>query len=122
MFLEDQFTDLNGGDVIKTNEHNVNSSEDYETSDSTGEEPQASDRFYDSPNEKLTDAIEDLKSLPLPDTVTLLEGPCGAKVYLVGTAHFSEKSQQDVSQVLINFIILIILKSILEQKYGRKNY
>jgi len=38
---------------------------------------------------------------PLPDTVTVLEGPNGAKVYLIGTAHFSEKSQQDVSEVLI---------------------
>jgi hypothetical protein len=48
----------------------------------------------------------DLGSEPLPDTVTVLEGPNGAKVYLVGTAHFSQKSQQDVSLVcdqLISF-------------------
>jgi hypothetical protein len=35
----------------------------------------------------------------LPDTVTLLEGTHGSKVYLVGTAHFSEKSQRDVEEV-----------------------
>jgi hypothetical protein len=40
---------------------------------------------------------------PLPETVTVLDGPNGAKLYLVGTAHFSEKSQQDVSQVLTHF-------------------
>lgn len=35
----------------------------------------------------------------LPQTVTLLETPFGSKVYLVGTAHFSEESQDDVSYV-----------------------
>lgn len=35
----------------------------------------------------------------LPSTVTLLNTPFGSKVYLVGTAHFSEESQDDVSYV-----------------------
>lgn len=36
----------------------------------------------------------------LPETVTLLKNPnTGAKVYLVGTAHFSKESQDDVSLV-----------------------
>lgn len=35
----------------------------------------------------------------LPDTVTLLRTSQGAKVYLVGTAHFSIESQDDVSKV-----------------------
>ncbi|EDS25988.1 TraB [Culex quinquefasciatus] len=38
----------------------------------------------------------------LPDTVTLLTTPQGSKVYLVGTAHFSESSQNDVSLVMRN--------------------
>lgn len=38
----------------------------------------------------------------LPDTVTLLTTPHGSKVYLVGTAHFSENSQNDVSLVMRN--------------------
>uniref|UniRef100_A0A182IMJ6 TraB n=1 Tax=Anopheles atroparvus TaxID=41427 RepID=A0A182IMJ6_ANOAO len=38
----------------------------------------------------------------LPETVTLLTTPGGAKVYLVGTAHFSESSQRDVSLVMRN--------------------
>lgn len=38
----------------------------------------------------------------LPDTVTLLTTPEGSKVYLVGTAHFSENSQNDVSLVMRN--------------------
>lgn len=35
----------------------------------------------------------------LPSTVTVLDTPDGGKVYLVGTAHFSIKSQEDVSRV-----------------------
>lgn len=38
----------------------------------------------------------------LPDTVTLLtHHETGAKVYLVGTAHFSKESQEDVRNVSI---------------------
>jgi len=38
----------------------------------------------------------------LPSTVTLLTTPDGVKVYLVGTAHFSIESQDDVSTVIRN--------------------
>lgn len=40
----------------------------------------------------------------LPDTVNLLTTPNGNSVYLVGTAHFSEASQKDVSLVS-NFLM-----------------
>lgn len=36
----------------------------------------------------------------LPETVTLLRGANGAKIYVVGTAHFSEESQNDVSVIM----------------------
>ncbi|CAH0389563.1 unnamed protein product [Bemisia tabaci] len=36
----------------------------------------------------------------LPSTVRVLEGKNGNKVYLVGTAHFSRESQDDVSKVI----------------------
>lgn len=35
----------------------------------------------------------------LPETVTLLTTPDGGKLYLIGTAHFSIESQNDVSKV-----------------------
>nr|CAH7712726.1 unnamed protein product [Callosobruchus chinensis] len=39
----------------------------------------------------------------LPETVTLLKHPTnGAKVYLIGTAHFSKESQEDVIKVIRN--------------------
>ena len=37
----------------------------------------------------------------LPSTVTVLDAPDGGKVYLVGTAHFSIQSQEDVSRVCV---------------------
>ncbi|KAL6431012.1 hypothetical protein ACFW04_007043 [Cataglyphis niger] len=36
----------------------------------------------------------------LPETVTLLTTPNGGKLYLVGTAHFSVESQNDVSKII----------------------
>ncbi|XP_020277934.1 traB domain-containing protein isoform X2 [Pseudomyrmex gracilis] len=36
----------------------------------------------------------------LPETVTLLTTPDGGKLYLVGTAHFSVESQNDVSMII----------------------
>ncbi|XP_059610107.1 traB domain-containing protein [Phlebotomus argentipes] len=38
----------------------------------------------------------------LPPTVNLLTTPHGSRVYLVGTAHYSEESQNDVSLVIRN--------------------
>lgn len=37
----------------------------------------------------------------LPQTVTLLRHPNGAKVYVIGTGHFSLESQNDVSKVCL---------------------
>lgn len=51
----------------------------------------------------------------LPDSVTVLECPDGGKVYLVGTAHFSEKSCKDVEEVIArvkpNVIVLELCKN-----------
>jgi hypothetical protein len=37
--------------------------------------------------------------MQLPQTVSLLTTPDGGKVYVVGTAHFSMESQEDVAKV-----------------------
>ncbi|XP_033233151.1 traB domain-containing protein isoform X2 [Drosophila pseudoobscura] len=50
---------------------------------------------------KIYDTLEEFDQ-NLPSTVTLLNTPFGSKVYLVGTAHFSEESQDDVSLVIRN--------------------
>lgn len=47
---------------------------------------------------KIYDTLEEFER-NLPSTVTVLDTPFGSKVYLVGTAHFSEESQDDVSFV-----------------------
>ncbi|KAM7364742.1 uncharacterized protein ACRADG_001111 isoform 1-T4 [Cochliomyia hominivorax] len=50
---------------------------------------------------KIYDNLEEFEK-NLPSTVTVLDTPFGSKVYLVGTAHFSEDSQDDVSFVIRN--------------------
>lgn len=44
----------------------------------------------------------------LPHTVTKLTTPHGSVVYLVGTAHFSKESQDDVS--LVSFVIFSLFQ------------
>lgn len=57
---------------------------------------------------KIYDTIEEFEN-NLPQTVKILSTPFGSKVYLVGTAHFSEESQDDVSFVCILKSNLVIL-------------
>ena len=48
------------------------------------------------------DELEDAKLIedPFPKTVKVLEAENGSKVYLIGTAHFSEESCKDVEYVI----------------------
>ncbi|XP_031637880.1 traB domain-containing protein-like [Contarinia nasturtii] len=55
----------------------------------------------DTLNGTLYDEVEEFEQ-NLPPTVTLLETEFGSKVYIVGTAHFSKESQEDVSFVIRN--------------------
>lgn len=41
--------------------------------------------------------VDDL--VKFPETVTVLKASNGSVVYLIGTAHFSKESQEDVAQV-----------------------
>lgn len=49
----------------------------------------------------LFDTMEEFEAA-LPQTVSVLEGPFGSRVYLIGSAHFSEESMNDVSFVIRN--------------------
>lgn len=59
--------------------------------------------FFRSVTDVCLILITGISELPtddgLPSTVTVLDAPDGGKVYLVGTAHFSIQSQEDVSRV-----------------------
>jgi len=48
----------------------------------------------------------------LPSTVEVLSTDDGCRVYLVGTAHFSESSQQDVTKVCWTCVDLYVLVAI----------
>lgn len=69
--------------------------EDEDDYDNSGEESDVEDNAELYPSLRLR-----RQSNPqLPETVTTLETAHGSKVYVVGTAHFSLESQQDVAQV-----------------------
>ncbi|XP_050669039.1 traB domain-containing protein-like isoform X2 [Leptidea sinapis] len=52
----------------------------------------------------------------LPNTVTVLDAPDGGKVYLVGTAHFSLQSQDDVSRIIQEVSPHIVMVELCEQR------
>ncbi|XP_045493624.1 traB domain-containing protein-like isoform X2 [Colias croceus] len=58
----------------------------------------------------------DLRQDGLPNTVTVLDAPNGGKVYLVGTAHFSLQSQEDVSRVIQEVSPHIVMVELCEQR------
>ncbi|XP_073951569.1 traB domain-containing protein-like [Choristoneura fumiferana] len=64
--------------------------------------------------------IEGVPDLPMddgmPSTVTILDAPDGGKVYLVGTAHFSLQSQDDVSRVIQDVNPHIVMVELCEQR------
>ncbi|KAL0840256.1 hypothetical protein ABMA28_015541 [Loxostege sticticalis] len=84
------------------------------------------DQKKESPSENLiADSnpecdIEGVPELPmddgLPSTVTVLDAPDGGKVYLVGTAHFSIQSQEDVSRVIQEVNPHIVMVELCEQR------
>ncbi|XP_033337801.1 traB domain-containing protein isoform X2 [Megalopta genalis] len=65
----------------------------------SGAQSKSDHKSHDSnkPNQQEYDASIDER---LPETVTLLTTPNGGKLYLVGTAHFSVESQNDVSMII----------------------
>ena len=80
--------------------------EDVRNDDSIVEEPKSENIPNDQPSVSSDSSLRKYDSsidTDLPDTVTLLTTHEGCKVYLVGTAHFSLESQNDVSKVRVQF-------------------
>ena len=67
-------------------------------------EDYAPDLSYKNKEATLSEGHDDVEDPDkLPYTVTELKHPGGSSIYLVGTAHFSEESQNDVIKVRYNY-------------------
>jgi hypothetical protein len=86
----------------------------------TKNDPQEEQNF---PNIKIYDSIEEFNA-NLPETVTLLKTPNKCNVYLLGTAHFSDKSREDVANVIRNVrpknVVLEVSGSCLKEIFKNK--
>jgi len=88
------------GDEQSNPESDVEYSDDFELSDGAESDVEDNDQVNGG-------LVREREANPsLPETVTYLETSWGSKVYVVGTAHFSEESQDDVSKVISNNMIL----------------
>ncbi|XP_076448471.1 traB domain-containing protein-like isoform X2 [Babylonia areolata] len=85
-------------------EHSGDLEYDDEDDDDNGDDEWVSEEGDESDiedNVELAFPLRRRESNPiLPGTVTVLETPQGCKVYVVGTAHFSMESQEDVARVV----------------------
>ncbi|XP_034824519.1 traB domain-containing protein isoform X1 [Maniola hyperantus] len=94
----------------------------YETKEPLSNDAVAENTEFDngSTKESLAEAVSetDLQSSDnsLPSTVTVLDAPDGGKVYLVGTAHFSLESQEDVSKVIQQVCPHVVMVELCEQR------
>lgn len=88
-------------DVVVVHEDTLRSASDE---GETGEMVQVSMSMIEDPDEPIdrkTDIKGPVDASLLPETVTVLNGPVeGSYVYVVGTAHFSESSNQDVEKTI----------------------
>lgn len=92
--------------------HSMMSTQTTATKDSP-----ANNQITDSNPESDLDALDDLSlNNGLPSTVTVLDAPDGGKVYLVGTAHFSVESQEDVAKVIQEVNPHIVMVELCEQR------
>ncbi|XP_058800871.1 traB domain-containing protein isoform X2 [Phymastichus coffea] len=75
------------------NSKNINSREHYDIKENNSNTHPSSDMsIIKEPDSNIDNN--------LPETVTLLRTPDGGKCYLVGTAHFSVESQNDVAKII----------------------
>ena len=85
--------------VEAAEESSMSEPEENENDEDTDDEKEDDDEDEEGEESSLRRTV-DWDSLDLPETCTLLTTNKGAKVFLVGTAHFSKESQTDVSQVM----------------------
>lgn len=96
-----------------------------ESKTATNNQPQSSSEANtctaDSPRIKVYDSIDEFEN-NLPPTVVMLRNEVGSKVYLVGTAHFSRESQDDVSLVIRNVRPDIVMVELCASRIHMINY
>lgn len=113
-----------GNDNLRRNRSKNNSHSSKEILNENNTKTANSETEQDDPKPQLDDkekkiprtieiypTIEEFEA-NLPPTVSVLTTPYKSKVYLVGTAHFSEESQDDVSFVRIIYLFYINTKKI----------
>ncbi|KAJ8731945.1 hypothetical protein PYW08_014675 [Mythimna loreyi] len=99
--------------------HNIPDKPSFATStpDQKKETPSDTQIVDSNPECDMEDGVSELPMDDgLPSTVTVLDAPDGGKVYLVGTAHFSIQSQEDVSRVIQEVNPHIVMVELCEQR------
>lgn len=74
--------------------------DDFESDDGDDTDVEDNDELSGNVPSGIPGLKQRVENPDLPATVTKLETPWGSKVYVVGTAHFSQESQDDVTKTI----------------------
>ncbi|XP_068630324.1 traB domain-containing protein-like isoform X2 [Battus philenor] len=112
MFLKAEDGGGDGHYTITDNMASISEGEkDIITSNTNRIQRELSEKQMEDSNKESTSETNEM-----PSTVTVLDTPDGGKIYLVGTAHFSIKSQEDVSRVIQEVNPHIVMVELCDQR------
>lgn len=93
-----------------SHDESVDDNDQYQRINDDSEEEEDDDEGVEDEEEKEKSFVDQMTQRPnmenpeLPSTCTMITTPQGAKVFIVGTAHFSRQSHDDVSTIMKQFL------------------
>ena len=111
IFSREQSEESDSDETDDSHDESVDDNDQYQRiNDDSEEEEEDDDGGVEDEEEKEKSFVEQMTQRPnmenpeLPSTCTMITTPQGAKVFIVGTAHFSRQSHDDVSTIMKQFL------------------
>ena len=109
IFSHEQSEESDSDETDDSHDESVDDNDQYQRINDDSEEEEDDDEGVED-EEKEKSFVDQMTQRPnmenpeLPSTCTMITTPQGAKVFIVGTAHFSRQSHDDVSTIMKQFL------------------
>ena len=110
IFSHEQSEESDSEETDDSHDESVDDNDQYQRINDDSEEEEDDDEGVEDEEEKEKSFVDQMTQRPnmenpeLPSTCTMITTPQGAKVFIVGTAHFSRQSHDDVSTIMKQFL------------------
>ena len=110
IFSHEQSEESDSDETDDSHDESVDDNDQYQRINDDSEEEEDDDEGVEDEEEKEKSFVDQMTQRPnmenpeLPSTCTMITTPQGAKVFIVGTAHFSRQSHDDVSTIMKQFL------------------